>query len=141
MGSQVRLLIVEDNDADAFLITETLAPGRLDCDPVVVKDGVEACDYLHAREPYRDALPPDLILLDLNLPRLDGHGVLKEIRQDDRLKNIPVVILSSSDGEADVKQGYRLGANCYVTKPVGLREFQSTIKEIENFWFSVALLP
>lgn len=141
MGSQVRLLIVEDNEADAFLITETLLPGGLDCDPVVVKDGVEACDYLHARAPYQDALPPDLILLDMNLPRLNGHGVLREIRKDARLRKIPVVILSSSDGEADVRQSYNLGANCYVTKPVGLREFQSRVKDIENFWFSVAMLP
>ena len=141
MGSQVRLLIVEDNEADAFLITETLQPGPLACDPVIVKDGVEACDYLYAREPYQDAAQPDLILLDMNLPRLNGHGVLKEMQRDDRLKRIPVVVLSSSDARPDVEKSYGLGANCYVTKPVGLQEFQSRVKEIENFWLSVAQLP
>lgn len=141
MGSQLRLLIVEDNEADAFLITETLVPGRLKCDPIVVKDGVEACDYLYARGSYQDAAPPDLILLDINLPRMSGHGVLREMRKDERLKKIPVVVLSSSDGDLDVEQSYSLGANCYVTKPVGLQEFQSRVKDIENFWFSVAMLP
>lgn len=141
MGSQMRLLIVEDNEADAFLITETLQPGPLNCDPVVVKDGVEACDYLYAREQFVGAPQPDLILLDMNLPRLNGHGVLREIRGDERLKSIPVVVLSSSDAKPDVEESYQLGANCYVTKPVGLQEFQTRVKEIENFWLSVAKLP
>lgn len=141
MSTPIHLLIVEDNEADAFLTKETLESERLMFDITIAKDGVEALDYLTRKPPFEDARKPDLILLDLNLPRLDGRGVLQEMRLSEDLRRIPVVILTSSDAEADIVRSYELGANCYVTKPVGLQAFQSIVRCVENFWFTVVRLP
>jgi CheY-like chemotaxis protein len=132
---------VEDNEADAFLTKDTLEAGTSALDIRIVRDGVEACDYLMRRPPFEVALRPDLILLDLNLPRLDGADVLTAMRKTPELKAIPVVILTTSDAESDIKKCYELGANSYVTKPVGLQAFQSVVKSIDDFWFARAKLP
>ncbi len=141
MTTAIHLLIVEDNEADAFLMKETLESDRMMFDIAIVKDGVEALDYLNRRPPFEEVRRPDLVLLDLNLPRLDGRGVLREMRLSEDLRCIPVVILTSSDAEADIVRSYELGANCYVTKPVGLQAFQSIVRCVENFWFTVVRLP
>jgi len=107
----------------------------------VVSDGVEAMAYLRRGEKYGDALRPDLILLDLNLPRKGGREVLEEIKQDPGLKRIPVVILTSSSAEADVLRSYQLHANCYITKPVDLEQFLKVVKSIDKFWLAVVKLP
>ncbi|MDE8652586.1 response regulator [Novosphingobium album (ex Liu et al. 2023)] len=141
MTGPIHLLIVEDNEADAYLTKETLEADRLLFDIAIVRDGVEACDYLFRRPPFENAKRPELILLDLNLPRLDGAAVLAEMQRDPDLRTIPVVILTSSDAESDIVRSYELGANCYVTKPVGLDAFQSIVKSVESFWFTVVRLP
>ena len=107
----------------------------------MVLDGVEALDFLHRRGPYAAAPRPDLILLDLNLPRKNGREVLLDIKEDPDLRLIPVVVLTGSDAEEDIVRSYGLGANCYVTKPVGLKQFQQIVKAIEGFWFTVVRLP
>jgi CheY-like chemotaxis protein len=131
----IRVLLVEDNPGDADLTREALEDSRLLLDLVVASDGVEAMEYLSTQR------QPDLILLDLNLPRKSGKEVLAELRQDERLAHIPVVILTSSDAEADVVQSYRLGANCYVTKPVDLQSFQTIVGTTAGFWFTIVKLP
>jgi CheY-like chemotaxis protein len=136
-----RVLLVEDNPGDAELIRDTLEGGELPLEIAVVADGVDAIDHLFRRGRHAAVARPDLIVLDLNLPRLDGREVLAEIRRHDHLATIPVVILTSSDAGNDISQSYRLGANCYVTKPVGLAAFQATIKAIAGFWLAVARLP
>jgi CheY-like chemotaxis protein len=141
MSSMIHLLIVEDNEADAFLTKETLEADRMLFDIAIVKDGVEAMDYLHRRPPFQKAKLPDLMLLDLNLPRLDGRGVLAEMRKTEEFRKIPVVILTSSDAETDIVRSYELGANCYVTKPVGLESFRSIVRAVESFWFTIVKLP
>lgn len=141
MSGMIHLLIVEDNEADAFLTKETLEADRMLFDIAIVKDGVEAMDYLNRRPPFQKAKRPDLILLDLNLPRLDGRGVLAEMRKTEEFRKIPVVILTSSDAETDIVRSYELGANCYVTKPVGLETFRSIVRAVENFWFTIVKLP
>jgi chemotaxis family two-component system response regulator Rcp1 len=107
----------------------------------VVGDGVEALAYLRREDPYRNAVRPDVILLDLNMPRKDGREVLRDIKRDDHLKVIPVVVLTTSDAEGDILKSYQLGANCYVTKPVGLPQFARIVSVIEDFWFTVVRLP
>jgi CheY-like chemotaxis protein len=141
MTTPIRVLLVEDNEADAYLTRETLEASKLRLEIAIASDGVEAIDYLLRRPPFADVVLPDLILLDLNLPRLDGRQVLEELRRHDALRTIPVVILTSSDAERDIAQSYELGANCYVTKPVGLDAFQSIVRAVEDFWFSVVKLP
>lgn len=131
----IRVLLVEDNPGDADLTREALEENRLLLDLVVAKDGVEAMEVL------RTGGPPDLIMLDLNLPRKSGKEVLAEIRKDERLAHIPIVILTSSDAEIDIVQSYRLGANCYVTKPVDLQAFQTIVGKTAGFWFTVVKLP
>lgn len=141
MTTPIRVLLVEDNEADAYLTRETLESSKLRVEIAIASDGVEACDYLLRRQPYVDVVLPDLILLDLNLPRLDGRQVLEELQRHETLRTIPVVILTSSDAERDIAQSYELGANCYVTKPVGLDAFQSIVRAVEDFWFTVVKLP
>ncbi len=141
MTTPIRILLVEDNEADAYLTRETLETGKLRVEITIASDGVEACDYLLRRPPFANIVLPDFILLDLNLPRLDGRQVLKELRQHEGLRTIPVVILTSSDAERDIAQSYELGANCYVTKPVGLDAFQSIVRAVEDFWFTIVKLP
>jgi len=135
------ILVVEDNPGDARLIMEIFNENKYFSSIFVVNDGVEAMDFLHAAGKYKNASRPDLIILDLNLPRKDGREVLTEIKADVSLKRIPVVIMTISRAEEDVLRCYNLHANCFITKPIDLNQFISVIKSIENFWFSVAVLP
>ncbi|MCC5845483.1 MAG: response regulator [Verrucomicrobia bacterium] len=135
------VLLVEDNPGDVRLAREALKEGKLHVRLHVVSDGEAACDYLFQRGRYEDARRPDLILLDLNLPLKNGQEVLKEIKADDSLKIIPVVVLTTSEAEEDVMQSYSLHANCFVSKPLGLGEFQKVVKSIEQFWFTIVKLP
>ena len=137
----IRVLLVEDNPGDAHLTRDTLEQSKLLIQITVAADGEEALDCLLARGDYVGAALPDLIVLDLNLPRLSGREVLAEMKQHEQLRGIPVVVLTSSDAERDVLMSYQLGASCYVTKPVGLEAFQAIVKSIESFWFTVVKLP
>jgi CheY-like chemotaxis protein len=137
----IRVLLVEYNPADADLALETLATSKLCLETTVVADGVKAVDFLFQRGDYANALRPDVVLLDLNLPKLNGRQVLAAIKENIHLKRIPVVILSSSSAETDVLETYGLGANCFVTKPVDLTAFQTIVQAIEGFWFTVVKLP
>lgn len=141
MIKPIRVLLIEDNPGDADLTRETLEAGKLHLEVTVAIDGVEALALLRGQAPHTAADRPDLILLDLNLPRLDGRQVLAELKQDEELRKIPVVILTSSDADTDVVKSYALGASCYVTKPIGLEAFQTIVRSIESFWFTVVRLP
>jgi two-component system, chemotaxis family, response regulator Rcp1 len=137
----IQVLLVEDNEADADLALETLATSRLLLETSVVTDGAQALDYLNRRGAFAEARRPDLILLDLNLPKLGGREVLAAIKKTPELRTIPVVVLTSSTAETDIVESYDLGANCYVTKPVDLRAFQAIVHAVEGFWFTVVKLP
>ncbi len=141
MSKPVHVLLVEDNPGDAELTKETLESGKMHLDITVVIDGTQALAYLLCQPPFQKAKLPDLILLDLNLPKLGGREVLAEIKRHESLRTIPVVVLTSSDAEQDILKSYSLGANCYVTKPVGLDAFQSIVRSVEDFWFTVVRLP
>jgi CheY-like chemotaxis protein len=133
----INILLVEDNSADIRLTQEALKDGKIANTLHVVKDGVQAMDFLYKRPPFEKALTPDLILLDLNIPRKSGQEVLKEIKQDSQLKSIPVVIITTSASELDVAKTYANDANCYITKPVDFEQFIYVIKIIDDFWLSV----
>ena len=135
------ILLVEDNPGDIRLTQEALKESRLQNTLHVVEDGEAALDYLHQRGRYRQALQPDLILLDLNLPALDGREVLKHIKQDEALSHIPVVVLTTSDAGDDILKSYRLYANCYITKPLDLDQFIRVVGAIEDFWLTIVKLP
>jgi CheY-like chemotaxis protein len=137
----VEILLVEDNPGDARLTREALKEGRLPVHLNVAADGESALAFLHRQGPYAQAPRPDLILLDLNLPRKGGHEVLAEIKADERLRRIPVVMLTSSQAEQDIRASYDLHANCYITKPVELDQFIRVVRSIEDFWLSVVKLP
>ena len=141
MNDKIRILLVEDNPADADLTCEKLEASKILHDIFIVKDGVEALDFLRKKGEYADSFRPDLILLDLNLPRKDGREVLAEIKSDLKLKRIPVIILTSSEAEEDIVRTYDLQASAYVTKPVDLAGFGTIVKAIEGFWFSVVRFP
>jgi CheY-like chemotaxis protein len=137
----VEILLVEDNAGDHRLTQEALREGKVYNNLHWAKDGVEALDFLHRRGKHANAPRPDLILLDLNLPRKDGREVLSEIKNDEDLKTIPVVILTTSQAEEDVVKSYHLHANCYVTKPVDLEKFIVVVQSIDRFWLTIATLP
>lgn len=137
----VQILLVEDNPGDIRLTMEALKDSPHRNQLHVAKDGVEAIEFLRKRGKYLSAPTPDLILLDLNLPRKDGREVLSEIKTDENLKMIPVVILTTSEAEQDIIKSYKLHANCFITKPADLDDFIYAIRQIENFWFSVVKLP
>ena len=137
----VEILLVEDNLGDARLTREALKEGKVYNNLHWVKDGVEALEFLHQRGKHAGAPQPDIILLDLNLPKKDGREVLEEIKADERLRRIPVVVLTTSKAEEDVLKTYSLHANCYVTKPVDLDKFISVVQSIDNFWLTVVTLP
>jgi two-component system, chemotaxis family, response regulator Rcp1 len=139
--SFIDILIVEDNAGDARLIKEVFTENKLSNSLFFVKDGVEAMDFLRHKGKYKEVPQPDLIILDLNLPKKDGREVLAEIKSDETLKHIPVVIMTISQAEEDIFKSYNLHANCYVTKPIDLVQFTKVVKSIENFWFSVVKLP
>jgi two-component system, chemotaxis family, response regulator Rcp1 len=137
----IELLLVEDSEPDVRLTIEALREAKVKNRLSVVSDGVEAIEFLRRQGRHADAPRPDLILLDLNLPRMDGRQVLKTIKNDDTLKQIPVVVLTTSKSEEDVLRAYQLHANCYITKPVDFNRFMEVIKSIENFWLTVVRLP
>jgi len=134
-------LLVEDNPGDVRLIQEALRDGKVWNNPHVVTDGEAALDFVYRRAPYTDAPRPDMVLLDLNLPKKDGREVLAVIKSDPDLKRIPVVVLTTSKEEEDVLRAYNLAANCYVTKPVEFDEFMKVIRAIEDFWLTIVALP
>jgi chemotaxis family two-component system response regulator Rcp1 len=132
---------VEDNPGDVRLIQEALRDGKVWNNPHVVSDGEAALDFVYKRGPFTDAPRPDMVLLDLNLPKKDGREVLAVIKSDPDLKRIPVVVLTTSKEEEDVLRAYNLAANCYVTKPVEFEEFMKVIQAIEDFWLTIVALP
>jgi two-component system, chemotaxis family, response regulator Rcp1 len=135
------ILLVEDNPADADLTREGLMDGRLLHTLHHVTDGVQALQFLRREEKYAGVPRPDLVLLDLNLPKMDGRQVLQAIKGDPVLRRIPVVVLTSSEAEADIIKSYDLHANCYMCKPVDLSQFLDTVRQIEEFWLAVVRLP
>ncbi len=137
----IELLLVEDNPGDVRLTQEALREGKVRNHLHVATDGVEALAYLRREGKYANAPPPDLILLDLNLPKKNGREVLEEIKADPDLRRIPVVILTVSKAEEDILKSYNLHANCYITKPVDLERFLEVVKSIEDFWLTVVVLP
>jgi len=137
----IEILLVEDNPGDVRLTKEALKEGKVYSNLHTVKDGVEAMEFLRRQGKYKDVPRPDIILLDLNLPRKDGREVLEEIKSDEVLKRIPVVVLTTSKAEEDVLRTYNLHANCYVTKPVDLEKFMVVVKSIDVFWLTVVTLP
>ena len=137
----VEILLVEDNPGDVRLTREALRDSKMRNRLSVVEDGVEAMRFLRREEEYTDAPRPDIVLLDLNLPRKDGREVLADMKNDPHLRRIPVVVLTTSDDERDIIKSYDLHANCYITKPVDLQRFVEIVKTIEGFWFSIVKLP
>lgn len=137
----IEILLVEDNPGDVRLTTEALKEGRVLNNLTIVTDGVEAMAYLRKEGKYSKAVRPDLVLLDLNLPKKDGREVLKELKEDPALKAIPVVVLTISKAEEDVLKSYNLHANCYITKPVDLEQFIKVAKSIQDFWLTIVKLP
>jgi CheY-like chemotaxis protein len=135
------ILLVEDEPGDVRLTVEALRTARVRTRIHTVEDGVEALDFVRRRPPFADAPRPDLILLDLNLPRKDGLQVLAEIKSDPALRAIPVIVLTTSRARDDVLRSYDLHANCFISKPMDLDEFNAVVKSIEDFWLTVAYLP
>ncbi len=140
-GKPIDILLVEDNPGDVRLTQEALKEARVRNDLHVVNDGVEAMAFLRKQGVYKDVPRPDMILLDLNLPKKSGHEVLTEIKSDDNLKRIPVVVLTVSKDEEDIIKSYNLYANCFITKPVDLNQFLTVVKSIEDFWLTIVKLP
>jgi chemotaxis family two-component system response regulator Rcp1 len=140
-GDTVEILLVEDSPSDARLTQEAFKDGKLRNNLTIVTDGVEALEYLKQEGRYSGVPRPDLILLDLNLPKMDGREVLRRIKTDPELRAIPVVVLTTSEAEADVVAAYEYHANCYVRKPVDLERFLKVIGSIEDFWLKVVKLP
>ncbi len=141
MGRPVEILLVEDNPGDVRLTQENFKESKIRNNMCVVNDGVEALAFLRREGQYGDALRPDVILLDLNLPRKDGREVLKEIKADPELRRIPVVILTISSADEDIIRSYDLHANCYITKPIDLEQFGKVVKSISDFWLTMVKLP
>src|ERR1039457_1706374 len=137
----IEILLVEDNEGDARLAQEALKDSKVTNIIHHVHDGIEAMDFLHHKGKYKDAVRPDLILLDLNLPRKDGREVLTEIKNDDNLKMIPVVILTISSNEQDILKTYNLHVNCFITKPLDFEQFLKVVHSIEDFWPTIVRLP
>jgi len=135
------ILLVEDNPGDVLLTKEALKAGKMNNKLSVVSDGEEALAFLRHKDPYKDAPRPDIILLDLNLPKKDGREVLADLKSDPDLKRIPIVILTTSKAEEDIIKSYNLHANCYITKPVGLEKFIEVVRTLENFWLEIVKLP
>ena len=141
MNRPIDILLVDDNPGDVRLTREALKEGKVRNELHVVQDGVEALAFLRRQGNYRDAIRPDLVLLDLNLPRKNGREVLAEIKADPDLRRIPVVILTTSQAETDIVKAYDLHANCYITKPVDLDQFLTVVQAIEDFWVTIVKLP
>ena len=137
----VHILLVEDNEGDIILTLEAFNDVKLKNTVSVVRDGEEAVQYLNREGSFQDAIPPDFILLDINLPRMDGKEVLAYIKNHEHFKTIPVVMLTTSSSEKDIKDSYNAFANCYITKPVDFEKFIQVIRSIEEFWISIVQLP
>jgi chemotaxis family two-component system response regulator Rcp1 len=137
----IRILLVEDNPGDVRLTREALKEGKVKNELMVVKDGEEALDCLYRRGKFAGYPKPDIVLLDLNLPKVDGREVLKIIKSDDKLKRIPVIVLTTSKSEEDILRAYDLSANAYITKPVDINEFLKVIQATEDFWLAIVKLP
>jgi len=137
----VEILLVEDSPSDTELTVEALADGKICNHLSIVDDGVKALEFLRRQGPFANAPRPDLILLDLNLPRKDGREVLEEIKTDANLQTIPVVVLTTSEAEQDVMRSYSAHANCFITKPVDFKQFLTVVKVIESFWLTIVKLP
>jgi chemotaxis family two-component system response regulator Rcp1 len=137
----IEILLVEDNPGDVRLTREALKDAKVLTSLAVASDGVEALAILRKQGKYSNASTPDIILLDLNLPKMNGIEVLAQIKEDDALKQIPVVIVTSSKAEEDVAKSYNLHANCFITKPIDFDQFIKMVRSIEDFWFSVVRLP
>lgn len=137
----IEILMVEDSASDVLLTQEALADAKLRNRLHVVEDGLQAMAFLRRRPPYGDAPRPDLVLLDLNLPRMDGREVLVEIKGDEDLRTIPVVVLTTSKADEDILRAYRAHANCFIRKPVDFGKFSDVVRMIETFWFTVVTLP
>ena len=140
-GTPVEILLVEDNPGDAVLTREAFRDCKLLNALHHVDDGAQALAFLRREGPYGAAPRPDLILLDLNLPRMDGREVLAEIKGDEQLKRIPVIVLTTSSDEGDVRKAYHLHANCFITKPIALERFLEVVRSIEEFWLTIVRLP
>ena len=140
-GRLAEILLVEDNPGNARLTRETWKESKLLNHLSVVADGAEAMAFLRREGKYANVAHPDLILLDLNLPKKDGREVLAEIKADEQLRRIPVVVLTTSDAEQDILKTYELHANCYITKPVGLEQFGAVVRALAEFWFTIVKLP
>jgi CheY-like chemotaxis protein len=141
MGRPIEILLVEDNSGDVRLTIEALKEGKITNNLQVARDGEEALDMLQRKGKFASAARPDIIFLDLNLPKKDGREVLAEVKNDETLRSIPVVILTTSKSEEDVLKTYQHHANCYVTKPIDINQFISTMKQIEEFWLTIVKLP
>lgn len=141
LPKHIEILLIEDSPADVLLTREAFEESRILNTIHVAEDGVQAMDFLHRQGAYASVPRPDLILLDLNLPRKNGREVLAEIKADPELKKIPIVVLTTSSAEEDVLKAYDLNANCYVVKPVGFDNFMQAMQSIRHFWFSVVTLP
>lgn len=139
--SQVDILLVEDSPGDVRLTMEALADAKISNNITVASDGIEALAVLRKEGQHADAVRPDLILLDLNMPRMDGRELLGIIKEDSDLRNIPVVVLTTSQSENDILESYDLRANCYITKPVDLDQFLVVVNSIQEFWLSIVKLP
>lgn len=140
-AQKFEILLVEDNPGDAFLTKEALRESRFSHRLSVVEDGEEAMRFLRKEGKYQDAPRPDLILLDLNLPKMDGRELLAEIKEDPQLRHIPVIVLTTSDARQDVWGAYKLHANCYLTKPIQMEDFLHKVRSVEDFWLTVVRLP
>ena len=140
-GRPVEILLVEDNEGDVRLTKEALKEAKVRNNLHVARDGIEAMEFLQRNGKNADAVRPDLILLDLNLPRMDGREVLAQVKADNDLRRIPVVILTTSKDDEDILKTYDLHANCYITKPVGLEQFITVVKSVEDFWLTIVKLP
>lgn len=140
-GEPVEILLAEDNPNDVEMTERAFDKGKFINNLHVVNDGIEAMQFLRNEDEYADAPRPDIILLDLEMPRMDGKEVLAELEDDSDLSQIPVIVLTTSEAEQDVVESYQHNANAYMTKPVGYKEFQGIVREIESFWFEVVKLP
>jgi len=139
--NSIEILLVEDSPGDQRLTKEALKEGKINNNLYIVEDGEEAIAFLRKQEPFKKVPKPDLILLDLNLPKMNGQEVLKIIKADEKLKRIPVVILTTSQADEDILNAYNLNANCYITKPVDFDQFIHVVNKIQEFWFTIVKLP
>lgn len=141
MIKPIRILLVEDNEGDILLTTEALKEGKITNSISIVKDGWEAIQFLEKTGKYENEISPDLVLLDVNLPKMSGHEVLVRVKANDAIKQIPIIMLTTSSSEKDIMQSYKNYANCYITKPVEVSDFLDVIASIEDFWITIVQLP